>query len=242
MKKTSTNLKSVLVLTSVFLLLVAEALAGGAGKTIKLFNGKTLDGFYTYTEKQGRNHDPNHVFTVQNGTIRVSGEEFGYFATEAEYENYRLTTEFKWGEKTHAPREGLARDSGILFHFVGPDKIFPKSIEFQISEGGTGDIIVVDGASLTVAGVTHNEGRIDRQGKGPWKDVAGYRDPAGEVEKPHGQWNKLELVAAGDSVKYYVNGKLVNEGTGANPRRGRILFQSEGAELFYRNLRLTPLK
>ena len=153
--------------------------AGGAGKTIKLFNGKNLDGFYTYTEKQGRNHDPNHVFTVQDGTIRVSGEELGYFATEAEYENYRLTAEFKWGEKTHAPREGLARDSGILYHFVGPDKIFPKSIEFQIIEGGTGDIIVVDGASLTVAGVTHNEGRIDRQGKGPWKDIAGYRDPAG---------------------------------------------------------------
>jgi hypothetical protein len=39
-----------------------------------------------------------------------------------------------------------------------------------------------------------------------------------------------------------VNGKLVNEGTGANPRRGKILFQSEGAEVFYRNLRLTPLK
>ncbi len=242
MKKTSTNLKSVLVLTCVFLLLAGEALAGGAGKIIKLFNGKNLDGFYTYTEKQGRNHDPNHVFTVQDGTIRVSGEEFGYFATEVEYENYRLTAEFKWGEKTYAPREGLARDSGILYHFVGPDKIFPKSIEFQIIEGGTGDIIVVDGASLTVAGVAHNEGRIDRRGKGPWKDVAGYRDPAGEVEKSHGQWNKLELVAAGDSVKYYVNGKLVNEGTGANPRRGKILFQSEGAELFYRNLRLTPLK
>lgn len=242
MKKTSMILKMFLTVTAILLLLAGEALAGGAGKTIKLFNGRNLDGFYTYTEKQGRNHDPNHVFTVQDGTIHVSGSEFGYFSTEAEYENYRLTAEFKWGEQTHAPREGLARDSGILYHFVGPDKIFPKSIEFQIIEGGTGDIIVVDGAALTVAGVTHNEGRIDRQGKGPWKDVAGYHDPAGEVEKPHGQWNKLELVAAGDTVKYYVNGKLVNEGMGANPRRGRILFQSEGAELFYRNLKLTPLK
>ena len=43
-------------------------------------------------------------------------------------------------------------------------------------------------------------------------------------------------------MKYYVNGKLVNEGTGANPRRGRILFQTEGVELFYRNLKLTPLQ
>ena len=229
---------------SIFVLVPALAAqnAPRAGKAIKLFNGKNLDGFYTWIENQAKNQDPNRVFTVQDGTIHVSGTEFGYFATEAEFENYRLIVEFKWGEKTHAPREGLARDSGILFHFVGPDKIWPKSIEFQIIEGGTGDIILVDGGAITAGGSAHPEGRIDRQGKGEWKDVVGYRDPAGEVEKPHGQWNKLELIAAGDTVKYYVNGKLVNEGTGASPQRGKILFQSEGAELFFRHLKLTPLK
>ncbi|MBI1982653.1 MAG: DUF1080 domain-containing protein, partial [Acidobacteria bacterium] len=95
---------------------------------------------------------------------------------------------------------------------------------------------------LTVGGVTRSQGRFDRFGKGPWEDVVGYRDPANEVEKPHGEWNLLELVAAGDTVKYYVNGKLVNEGSGANPARGKILFQSEGAELFYRRIELEPLE
>jgi hypothetical protein len=38
-----------------------------------------------------------------------------------------------------------------------------------------------------------------------------------------------------------VNGKIVNEGTGARPSRGRILFQSEGAELFFRNIALRLL-
>jgi hypothetical protein len=218
------------------------AQAAMPGKTIKLFNGKNLDGFYTYLRSKGKNHDPDRVFQVQDGMVHVSGAEFGYFATEAEYENYRLTVEFKWGEKTHAPREGKARDSGVLFHFVGPDKIFPKSIEFQMIEGGTGDIIVVDGASLTVKGVTRTQGRFDRFGKGPWQDVTGYRDPKNEVEKPHGEWNLLELIADGDTVKYYVNGKLVNEGVGANPHRGKILFQSEGAEVFFRRIELEPLK
>jgi len=212
------------------------------GEAIQLFNGKNLDGFYTWLEKYGRNQDPDRVFTVHNGMIHVSGAEFGYFATEAEYENYRLTLEFKWGEKTHPPRSGLARDSGVLYHFVGPDKIWPKSIEFQIIEGGTGDIILVDGAALTVGGVANTEGRIDRRGKGKWEDVAGYRDPAGEVENPRGEWNRLELIADGDSVKYFVNGKIVNEGTAASPRRGKILFQSEGAEVFFRNIVLQPLK
>ena len=238
--------KKRILLAAIVILMVVPALAAQnaprAGKAIKLFNGKNLDGFYTWLEKQGKNQDPDRVFTVHDGMIHVSGTEFCYFATEQEYENYRLTAEFKWGEKTHAPREGKARDSGILYHFVGPDKIWPKSIEFQIIEGGTGDIILVDGGAITAGGKALTEGRYDRQGKGEWKDVVGYRDPAGEVEKPHGQWNKLELIADGDTVKYYVNGKLVNEGTGASPQRGKILFQSEGAELFYRNIKLAPLK
>jgi hypothetical protein len=120
--------------------------------------------------------------------------------------------------------------------------VWPKSIEFQMIEGGTGDIILVGGASLTVKGVTREKGRFDRFGKGPWKDVAGYRDPQGEAEKPHGEWNVIELLSDGGTVRYWVNGKLVNEGTGANPARGKILFQSEGAELFFRNLELRPLK
>ena len=48
--------------------------------------------------------------------------------------------------------------------------------------------------------------------KGHGRDVAGYRDPVGEVEKPHGKWNLLELVVQGDHVRQFVNGKLVNEG------------------------------
>jgi hypothetical protein len=33
----------------------------------------------------------------------------------------------------------------------------------------------------------------------------------------------------------------VNEGTGAEPFSGRICLQSEGAEIHFRNIRLTPL-
>ena len=104
-----------------------------------------------------------------------------------------------------------------------------------------------DGASLTrdgktVTGPPGSAESIDRYNKGPWKDETGFRDPAGEVEKPRGEWNRLELIADGDTVKHYVNGKFVNEGTAASPHRGKIVFQSEGAEIYYRNIRLEPLK
>lgn len=78
--------------------------------------------------------------------------------------------------------------------------------------------------------------------KGVWKNEVGFRDPTNELEKPHGEWNVVELVNHDGHVWQYVNGKLANEGTDAFPSSGRIPFQSEGAELFFRNIKLFPLK
>src|SRR5262245_53444299 len=88
------------------------------GKSLQLFNGKDLTGFDTVLEKQGLNRDPEKVFRVHDNMVHVSGTEYGYFITQREYENYYLRTEFKWGTETHPPREGMARDSGILYHVV----------------------------------------------------------------------------------------------------------------------------
>ncbi len=240
-------LLSAFVCLSVSPALVVSAEPRAAGKSIALFNGKDFTGLYLFLKDHGKDADPAHVFTIEDGAIHVSGAELGYVATDAEYENYRLTCEFKWGEAIHPPFEGKARDAGILYHFTGPDKVWPTSLEFQITEGGTGDFWMTDGASVTrdgktVTGPAGSAENIDRFNKGKWEDVTGFRDPAGEVEKPRGEWNRLELVVKGDTAKHYVNGKLVNEGTAASPHRGKIVFQSEGAEIYYRNIRLEPLK
>ncbi len=234
------------------LLMAAAALAGDSdipphGAPVTLFDGGNLDRFDTFLQTKGLNSDPDHVFRVEGGAIHISGREFGYIVTKREFANYYLSVEFKWGEGTYPPREGQARDSGVLYHVRGPQKVWPTSIEFQIQEGCTGDFWLTDGGALTsrgnrAAGPPGKAVKIDRLGKGPWEDVAGYRDPAGEVEKPRGEWNLLELVAAGDRIRQYVNGKLVNEGSEAWPSSGKILFQSEGAEIFFRNIRLFPLK
>jgi hypothetical protein len=213
---------------------------------IRLFNGKNLEGFDTFLEKKGENNDPDKVFQVHDGMVHISGAEYGYIITKQEYENYHLRAEFKWGEATHPPRSGMARDSGILFHAIGPNQIWPASIEFQMIEGGTGDIILV-GKTTTATrdGVTKTRSRFDRRNKSPLPErslyVAGYRDPKMEYERPHGEWNLLELFADGDTFKYVINGKVANEATGCNQTRGKILFQSEGAEVFFRNMELRPL-
>ena len=103
------------------------------------------------------------MFQVQDGVICASGKEYGYIITQKEYENYHLKLEFKWGVPTYEPRKDQVRDSGILFHVVGPQKVWPKSIEFQMIEGRTGEVILVgDGASLTVGGRRKRTGRAAR--------------------------------------------------------------------------------
>src|SRR5262249_48943389 len=115
--------------------LIAAALSAGAeepkspapprpevrsGEPVLKFNGKDLTGFYAYTKRHGYD-DPEKICTVQDGRIRVSGADFGGFATCGNFADYHLVVEWKWGGKTWPPRVDKARDSGILLHCVGPD-------------------------------------------------------------------------------------------------------------------------
>lgn len=218
------------------------------GAAIVLFDGTSLDNFDTFLKTKGLGSDPEHIFKVEDGILHISGKEMGYIITKQSFHNYYLRAEFKWGEGTYGERAGQARDSGILYNIQGEQKVWPRSIEFQIMEGGTGDFWMTDGAALTgrdgkrITGPPGSALKIDRIGKGPSQNVSGFRDPVGELEKPHGEWNVLELVTHEDHVTQYVNGKLANEGTAPFPDEGKILFQSEGAEVFFRDMKLYPLK
>jgi hypothetical protein len=220
------------------------------GKLTPLFNGKDLTGFDTLLEKQGINSDPNKVFQVERGMLHISGQEFGGLVTRKEYENYYLRAEFKWGEKTYPPRDGKARDSGIQYNITGPLKVWPRMMEFQINEGGTGDMWVVGGTGATVAGkvyesTTSGPGayiRIPHIGRGQLVNVTGYRDPVNDLERPHGKWNLLELVVDHDRILYFVNRKLALLGTNANTTKGKILFQCEGSEVYFHNMKIAMLK
>jgi len=238
----------------------------GKKSDLQLFNGKNLDGWYTFIRERGKNVDPKKVFTVKNGMIRISGEEYGCITSNDEFENYKITVEFKWGEITYEPRVDKARDSGLLLHSVGEDggsdDTWMHSIECQIIEGGTGDFIIVgDGSrdfSITcpVAPgkqggsyvyqpegnmVTINTGRVNWFARDPeWKDKKGFRG-AKDIEKPVGRWNKIECIVKDREIFIYLNGTLVNNAIDVQPQKGRIQIQSEGAEVFFRRIDLTLL-
>lgn len=74
-----------------------------------------------------------------------------------------------------------------------------------------------------------------------WKDTKGFRG-AKDVDKPVGEWNTMEVICDGGTVRILLNGVVVNEGTKATPSAGYIGIQSEWAECFFRRLELRPLE
>lgn len=246
-----------------------------SGEPVFAFNGKDLDGWYTFL-RDNKYNDPDKVFSVHDGMIHISGGEFGGVTTKQTFKNYHLVVEWKWGDKTYDLIDDVnksitrlkhnARDAGILVHAVGEDgaayRQWMESIEVQIIEGGVGDFLLVPGkktpkmtAEVRVdppgskqvyfhpGGETVNKhgGRINWWGRDPnWKDTLGYRGPR-EVEKPHGEWNRLDVVCDGDKISTILNGVLVNEGTKASHTEGKIQLQSEGAEIFFRKVEVRPL-
>jgi hypothetical protein len=199
----------------------------------QLFNGKDLKGWYSFLKTKGVNKDPEKIFQVENGLLHISGKEFGYIATEKEYSNFHLVAEFKWGVKKYPPRDAdtTKRDNGICFYFPAgiEDKVWPRSIECQIQEGDLGDIWLIDYTTILYNGVRSMPDSFHRIIKKQ------------NAEKPSGEWNKVEIIANKGKITYIVNGTIVNEGSDPSVTKGKLLVQSEGAEIFYRKIEITEL-
>ncbi len=208
----------------------AQAKDGKQPSFTSLFNARNLNGWYSFLPTKGRNNDPENVFTVHDGMLHISGKEFGYIATNKTYGNFHLAVEFKWGVKKYPPRDAdtIKRDNGILF-FVSPaakDTVWPRSIECQVQEGDVGDIWLIGGATVI------KEGKRSEP-----KDYNRIQKTA-DGEQPTGEWNRVEVIVKDRHIKYLVNSILVNEAEDANLGAGRIMIQSEGAEIYYRKIEI----
>lgn len=212
----------------------------------------------------GLNTDPKQVFgmVTEDGVkaLHISGEQFGGISTTQEYENYHLQMQFKWGKQKWHPKENAKMDSGVLYHANGPNGVdagaWMQSQEFQIQEGDCGDYWGVAGATFDIP--------ARKQGDKDWVyDPTGERmtfaekSPAGrhcikspDAEKPSGEWNTIDIYCFGDTAVHLVNGKVLMvlyhsskpDGKKAIPlTKGKIQLQSEGAEVFYRNIRILPI-
>lgn len=226
---------------------------------VPLFNGRNLEGWYSFLPSTGKDQDPKGVFKVEKGMIHVldipvtaEKQEFGYLATHKEFSHCRVRAEFKWGTKRFPPREEEKRDSGLLYYFVGPDKIWPRSLEIQIQETDVGDLWIIDGPTITTQVETTNypmyvlSGPRHTQSRGRIIKFGDFEDRTG--------WNTVEVILDGDRITHLVNGRVVmrawdlKQPDPQNPSqtipldRGRLMLQAEGAEVWFRNVQMKPLR
>lgn len=188
------------------------------GDTITLFNKENIEDGYIYSKDSDA--DSKGVWKVQDGELRCSGNPTGFLRTKKEYNDYRLTFEWRWPEKPG--------NSGVLVHMSGEDKVWPLCMEAQLMHNRAGDIVGM--------GCSFNENRAPKGGP------VSYTPRMNESnEKTIGAWNKYEIVCKGDTVELTINGQLQNKATGVEVRKGYIGFQSEGVPIVFRNIKLTPL-
>ena len=211
-------------------MVAVSGLAQAAEKPVPLFNGKDLTGWTHYLwDRQAKKQDTttpmSAVWSVEDGLLVCQGTPTGYIRTVDEYENHKLTLEWRWPEGT------TRGNNGVLVHTSTPNALgqWPKSIEVQLAKDNAGDFWVI-GTTLEVPDVEER-----RKGRRHLNLTDGS-------EKPAGEWNKMEIVCKGDEIIVRVNGDLVNHATDCNVTKGAISLQSEGAMVSFRNIVLTPLE
>jgi len=205
-----------------------------------LFNGTNLDGWYIVL-RNSRSDDTNHLVQIHDSAVHMykdapanSRQPHGYIITDKDYSNYHLRLEYKWGQKRFGDRSASRRDAGVLYHVVGKDGVWPRSVECQIQEQDVGDIFTVYTRVTAVADpkttnlvsnvVTNDSGQVRTNWtmqprflspeKGGIPVVQGVstgirrviRNPMSERDG----WNTVEVIVRGDSATYIVNGETNN--------------------------------
>ena len=212
----------------------------------------------------GLNNDPKHVFTIvddnEKKVIRISGENWGGISTKKEYSDFHLQLMFNWGALTWGQKKGKKRDSGLLYFAVGPHGAdygaWMRSQEFQIEEGNCGDYWGVAGGMEDVPAVKKSDSEYVYDPSQQMHTFSASSKTGrhcikhGDAENSSGQWNTLDLYCHGDTSVHVINGRVMmvlyhsrqeNNGKVLPLRKGKLQIQSEGAEVFYKEIKIKPL-
>ncbi|MCH7726969.1 MAG: DUF1080 domain-containing protein [Planctomycetes bacterium] len=151
---------------------------------------------------------------VVDGVIQCSGKPNGYICTKKSYSNYTLTLEVRYPEQ--------AGNTGILNYIAGKHKIWPACVEVQGLHARFAQIFAMGGA------------------KGPRSN--GDEAVRKEARKPHNEWNKLEITSKDGVISAKLNGAFIGKAGPYEVHKGQIGFQSEGAPVHFRNIRIKELE
>lgn len=202
-----------------------------------LFDGRTLTGWHGWAihEKGGSpaelarlspeertrrietwTADARRHWQVQDGEL-VNDGRGAYLATDKEYGDIELLAEY---------RTVPGADSGIYLRNTPQVQIWDPNQPFD----------------------PKNPHRKPHLGSGGlYNNVPGSpgRDPLVKADRPFGQWNRFRIIQVGERTTVYLNDQLVVDHarmenywdrTRPLPRTGKILLQTHGGEIRWRNL------
>ena len=229
------------------------------GKNLRNWNiylGSPINGFEELAKKATAESTYQVVEIEGQKMVHVSGDIFASLATKAEYGNYHLHLEFKWGEKVYG-----TRNSGLLYHSFGPFGAafgtWMATIEHQLMHDNLGDTYLMCNTACDSKAVKSNDGKnfnYSPQGQTtPFSEKENGRSvkKATDAEKPIGEWNTVDLYCYGQTSVHVVNGQVVMVNTNCSKienglkiplTKGKIQIQSEGGELFIRKMEIEKIK
>jgi hypothetical protein len=199
-----------------------------------LFNGTDLTGWHVDVPAADSNVRLRNPFAVRNGVLVSLGEPRGHLISDSSYRDYRLEIEYRF--------PATPGNAGVLVHASTPRALygmFPRSIEVQMEHGNAGDFWCIM-EDIRVPDMERRRGPPASWGtsEGKARRILNLTDNS---EKPLGDWNTMVIEAVGRSIRVWVNGDLVNDGSEATTDHGRIALQAEGSEVEFRRLSLTPI-
>lgn len=224
----------------------------------KIFNGKDLTGWYLKI----RNEDQDlakQVFSIKDEMIHVFNDTFpdeyelntggnathGLIYSKKTYSKYILRFEYKWGKRIANNFEKWQYDAGVYYH-VRDDRIWPMGIEYQIrynhvtGQNHTGDFIIPKKIHADWYGTEDGSRYLGKKDGGKIPEKRHWLLLASETQDHHAlddQWNQCEIIVmGGDYTIHKLNGKIVNVAHNMSFDSGIFGFQSETAEIFYRNI------
>ena len=153
------------------------------------------------------------TWSVEDQVIKCTGKPNGYFATKKPYKNFILRFDFRYPKSPG--------NSGYLIYITDEHKVFPKCIEVQGHYRSVCSIFPIGGA----------------KGPRPKVDTAARN----KAIKPHTEWNSVEIVSTDGALTALLNGIKICESAPYELKEGPIGFQSEGAEIHFRNLRIKAM-
>ncbi len=221
------NMTRVLIITAICLLVIGCASQEGYQASSSHISD-SLEAWECYLE------DPDakvqDVWNIEDGVLICSGKPLGYLYTKRDYGNFVLKLQWRWppGKK---PGSG-----GVLVRMTGEHRIWPRSLDAQLYSGGAGDFWGLVGYRLS--GPAERMRSSDHKEFGKLTNLKKIK----ALENPQGEWNTYEIIAKGATVTLIINGEEVNRATGCDLNPGRICLTSEGSEIHFRNVVVTPIK